>query len=107
AELLWRVASDEFHVALRRPAETADGRREPARLRRSLWVALAQGADRAAGLRIRSCGLARAALWHAVGRAAHARVAREGAAQPSRDPAARRADRLARPGHRRSHAHVS
>ena len=78
-----RAAADEFHVSLRRPAEAPDRRREPARVRRPVRGARAETADRRAGRRIRPRALLRAAVRQPVGRPAHARVARQGAAQPS------------------------
>ena len=52
-------------------------------------------------------GVAEATLRQPVGGAAHARVAGEGAAQPARSAAARRADRVARSRHRRPDAHAT
>ena len=102
------AAAHELHVAVRRPAEAPDGAREPARVRGPLRRARsATGASTSSRGEFDLGDFLKRPYGKPVGRAAHARIAREGAAQPARGAAARRADRVARPGHRRPHAHLS
>ena len=102
-----RARADQFLLALCRPAAPPHGAPEPARLCRPVRHRGPGGADPRARRRSRSAAVARAPDRQALGRAKDPRDARQGADQPARAPAARRADRLARSRHRGRRAQLS
>ena len=95
------AAPDEFRKPLCRHADAAHGAAEPHRVRPALRRARCGARIRELGSAIRSQRFSRPADRQIVVRPEDARLARQGAAQPSGDSAARRADRLARSRHRR------
>src|SRR5215472_231813 len=101
ARALPRAAPDELREPLCRDAAPAHGPAEPQGVRRALRRPRRRRPHRRARRRARSRRADRPGDRQALLRPAHAGRARQGADQPARGAAARRADRFARSGHRR------